>query len=379
MKILFVIDTLETGGAERSLLEITQRFKIYEPIFVQLFKGDTLKGGFEAAGIRVISLNLPVTFNIKKISNHIIPIVNDIKPVLIHSTLFFSDLSARFVKKKYDFILVNSFVNNSYSKRRYEEMRLHMKFKLFVIQQWDRVTSKHVDLFISNSQSIKKSNSDALGISPGKIKVIFRGRDYTAYNNLSANEIIILRKNFGFGDEKIFLNVSRLLERKGQRELLHAFKNVLSKFPDAKLLIVGEGPFRKSLEYEISSLQLSNNAFLLGNRDDVPVLLQIASFFIFPSHFEGLPGALIEAMMSKIPIVASNIDENRECVDENSAVLFEVQNISDLTNKMLEIATQINNSDRIQSAYNFALKNFDINNVAMEYENTYDHLLKLKS
>ncbi|NJW54688.1 hypothetical protein, partial [Salinimicrobium oceani] len=146
-KILFLIDTLQTGGAEKSLLEITKRFKKYEPIFIHLFEGDGLKEQFQQENIQTISLGLPASFEVKKVASHVIPIVREIQPALIHSTLFHSDLVSRFLRKKYNFLTINSFVNNSYSKRRYEELDLKSKFKLLIIQQWDRVTSKNVDFF----------------------------------------------------------------------------------------------------------------------------------------------------------------------------------------------------------------------------------------
>lgn len=376
MKILFLIDTLQTGGAEKSLLEITRRFKKYEPIFIHLFEGDALKQQFQQAGIKVISLNLPISFRAKKIAKYVVPIVEEVQPVIIHSTLFHSDLVARHLRKKFNIPLINSLVNNSYSVRRFKELGLISKSKLFVIQIWDAMTSKNVDFFISNSHAIKCSNSRALRISLDKIKVIFRGRDSSIFRSIPASDSQEIRQNLGIGEDKVFLNVSRLLERKGQRDLLRAFKKVMEVFPDSKLLLAGEGPFRDVLEQEISFLGISKNVFLLGNRGDIPALLQMADFFVFPSHYEGLPGALIEAMMSKIPIVASKIAENQECVDERAAFLFNVQDIRDLSDNMIKVATDSSTYYKVDRAYHFALENFDIRKIAKDYENSYDNLLK---
>ncbi|NJW55695.1 glycosyltransferase, partial [Salinimicrobium oceani] len=93
-----------------------------------------------------------------------------------------------------------------------------------------------------------------MGISLDKIQVIFRGRDKTNFEELPEHKIQEIRKDLGIGDERIYLNVSRLLERKGQSNLLKAFRKVILVFPDSKLLIAGEGPYRDVLEQKIFSL-----------------------------------------------------------------------------------------------------------------------------
>lgn len=378
MKVLFIIDTLETGGAEKSLLDITSGFSYFEPVFLQLFPGEKLASSFKRAGIEVYSYKFSANYNFKRIANEISDTVKKIDPVIIHSTLFRSDMVARELVKQIKVPLVNSFVNNSYSKNRYNNLDVFEKIKLKGIEMWDCYTAKNVDLFISNSETIKKSNAIALNIPREKIKVIYRGRDIAKFNNVDKKKIDELKKEFNIQNEKVFLNVSRLLERKGQLELVKAFGGLVKKHPESKLLIAGAGAFREKLEKEIEEMSLQNSVFLLGNRDDVPDLLKLADFFVFPSHYEGLPGALIEAMFSKTPIIASNIPENLECVDSKKALVFPVGDIEALTTTLLE-ATEFNrNNDSPQEAYNYALENFQIDKIVQKYESVYKDLLKIK-
>ncbi len=65
IKVLYVIDTLYTAGAERSLLEITKRFKKVEPVFVHIYKTDTLKQEFLSSGLSVHSLEVPGDWNLR--------------------------------------------------------------------------------------------------------------------------------------------------------------------------------------------------------------------------------------------------------------------------------------------------------------------------
>lgn len=375
-KILFLLDTLETGGAEKSLLEISKRFKKYEPVFIHLFPGTSLKNQFADAGVEVKSMNFPVTYDFKKIARQLIPVVKEINPAVIHSTLFRSDMVTRHLKRDVGIPIVNSFVNNSYSKRRYKELSVIAKIKLFILQNWDRITSKNVDLFISNSEAIKITNTKALKIHPELIKVIYRGRDPQIFKNVSNEEINSIKEEFPTGKGKVFLNVSRLLHRKGQSDLLKAFKEVSSLYPDSRLLIAGEGPYRQLLQSQINDMGMKDIVFLLGNRGDVPALLKIAHFFVFPSHYEGLPGALIEATLSKKKIIASNIPENLECVQENSVLLFKVGDVDDLKKQMLKVLKEENCQLDLERGYDFAIQNFSIENVVTQYEKTYDELLK---
>lgn len=377
-KICFLIDSLETGGAEKSLLEIASRFQKYTPVFIQLFPGDSLKEKFLEKNIQVMSLNLTPSYNFKEISKFIKPIILKIDPVIIHSTLFRSDMVARHLKKEFNIPLINSLVNNSYSKQRYVQADLLSKLKLYIIQKWDGITAKNVDLFISNSEAIKGTNSKALGIPSKYIKVIYRGRSKVQYQQLDSKDRKALRENFLGRNKKIFLNVSRLLDRKGQIDLLKAFKKLNFEFPETILLIAGEGPHRQILEKKINDLQLNSSVQLLGNRDDVPALLQMADFFVFPSYYEGLPGALIEAMFAKIPIIASEIPENMECINSNNALLFSVGQIDQLLRWMKDALNITDWSLKIEDAYLFALENFEIEKVSALYETTYDELLDKK-
>jgi glycosyltransferase involved in cell wall biosynthesis len=378
-KVLFILDTLEIGGAEKSLLEISSCFTKYVPVFIQLFPGERLKPLFDEHRIEVIQLNLKPSFRFSEIASEVLPYVNKIRPVAIHSTLFKSDLTARALKRRVNIPLINSFVNNSYVSTRYSTMPLVGKIKLYGIQLLDRLTSKNVDLFISNSAAIKFTNAKALGIKdPERIKVIYRGRDKQRFIRRSDESYYQpLIQDLAISGKRVFLNVSRLLSRKGQLDLLDAFKVIKEKYEDVILLIAGEGPVRRQLEERISQLNLPNDVKLLGSRTDVDDLLQVADYFIFPSHYEGLPGALIEAMMAGLPIAASAIPENLECIDHASATLFEVSNIDSIAAAMEHM---LKNPDLIkvkaELAFQVAIKKFDIRSIARQYESVYDQLLK---
>lgn len=379
IKVLYIIDTLEIGGAEKSLVAITSRFKEVIPVFVQVYPGSGLKDKLEDNNIEVHELLIDEGYNFKEALNALLPLMNKVKPDIIHTTLFKSDIIGRKLKKHYKVPLINSLVNNSYIKQRYDNLGLVSKVKLFLVQEFDRYTSSNVDLFISNSEAIKTTNAKALHLDSNKIKVIHRGRDLKHFQNISPVKIEELKTEFELYDKTVFLNVSRLLERKGQLDLLKAFKEVLQDFPDSILLIAGEGVYRATLEDFIFKNDLATNIKLIGNRSDIPELLTLANFFAFPSWYEGLPGALIEAMMSNTPIIASDIPENLECINDSCAKIFEKGNIESLKQGLT--FALLNKSQMLlkaEKAREIAIKNFSISNISEEYEKLYKTIILKK-
>ena len=377
MKVLFVIDTINGSGAERSLVEISQHFKRYTPVFVHLYKGDQLKPNLQEAGIKVYSLNIPGSRNFSKAAKELEKIYEKEKPDLIHSTLFRSDAVTRKLRSKYDIPLVSSFVNNSYNKLRFQNQPLSMQIKLKLVQLYDTYTSKKVDYFISNSETIKNSKAKSTLVDLNKVKVIYRGRDIDIFSTPAPTGVLEdLKKSLGVSGKKVLLNVSRLIERKGQLDLVNAMPAILKKFPDTVLLIAGHGVFEEKLKSRAKELGLENNIKVLGRRPDVPQLLAIADLFVYPSYFEGLPGALIEAMLSEKIIICSDIPENMECVNDKSAITFRRGNVEDLTQNVLETLGNRQQFEPLgKEARKIAVKKFDINKVAMEYEKTYNQLL----
>lgn len=379
IKVLFLIDTLEVGGAETSLVNIAINFKTITPVFIHIYEGANLKSLLIDRGIEVHSLNISPGYNFNLVLKRLIPLMKDIEPDVIHTTLFKSDIIGRKLKKHFNGPLVNSLVNNSYIKERYSNLNYLDRIKLYLIQIYDRRTCREVDLFISNSKAIQDTNSVALKIPLNKIQVIHRGRDINDYNKTSPKRILELKNELSILNQKTLLNVSRLLARKGQLDLLKAFETVSKNYPDMVLLIAGEGQYRDVLQEFISKNILEKKIILLGNRADIPDLLQLSDLFVFPSWYEGLPGALIEAMMAETPILASNIPENLECLSKEEAVIFKKGVVEDLEEKIIWALQNPNEMmEKAQKARKSAIDKFEISKISEQYEKVYNDLLSLK-
>jgi len=113
---------------------------------------------------------------------------------------------------------------------------------------------------------------------------------------------------------RIVGNVARLAEQKGHRDLIAAAARVLERHPDVRFVVAGDGELRGELE--ALAAPLGARFEFLGERGDVPDLLASFELFAFPSHFEGLCLAVIEAQAAGVPVVATPVGGIRETVVE---------------------------------------------------------------
>ncbi len=359
-------------------MEITSRFQHFTPVFVTLFDGrHDLLPEYEKAGIPVIRLGLPVSNRFGEIAGKVDELVREHQAVIVHSSIFRSDMVARRLKSKVK--IVNSLVNNSYRKRRYDGLNWKGKLALMGVQFLDRFSLGKVDLMIANSQVLVDSHRKTIGLDPRKTVVIHRGRPIPVSSNQFTGGRIPSAVPDSYRDRKLetanWLCVGRLIERKGHKDLLKAFAGLLKTRPEDRLVLAGDGEYKREVEKEIKSLEIGGSVDLLGTVKNVGELLSQSDFFVFPSYFEGLPGALIEAMLSKIPIICSDIPENKECVDESMCLFHRVGDSDDLARQLKKALSLEDWEARTQRAYDFAVEHFNIEKISKEYEEVYQKLL----
>jgi glycosyltransferase involved in cell wall biosynthesis len=135
---------------------------------------------------------------------------------------------------------------------------------------------------------------------------------------------------------RIVGNVARLAEQKGQSDLVAAAPPVLERHPDVRFVVVGDGELRAQLE-ELAR-PLGGRFELLGERDDVPDLLASFDVFAFPSRFEGLCLAVIEAQAAGVPVVATPVGGIKETVvDGETGRLVPVGDVEALAAAILAV------------------------------------------
>jgi glycosyltransferase involved in cell wall biosynthesis len=134
-----------------------------------------------------------------------------------------------------------------------------------------------------------------------------------------------LREQLGIDEDvRMILAVGRLSKEKAQMDLLRAFKNLGETHGEinARLVIVGDGPEREPLEAAVASLGLSDRVSFTGQVNNVQVYFVAADVLVNPSHSEGSPYVLLEAMAAGVPIVATAVGGVPEMIENNETALL---------------------------------------------------------
>ncbi len=177
----------------------------------------------------------------------------------------------------------------------------------------DRAVARLVDRVIAVSEAARDFLVTGKGYPARKIVVIPNGRDLAAFTPGAHRETV--RKELGVGGETpVVAVVGRLDAQKGHTHLLRAWPAVRAEFPDARLVLVGDGVLRDVLAGEARALGVADAVTFTGFRADVPRLLDAADVVALPSLYEGMPLTVIEASAMARPIVATRVDGTPEVV-----------------------------------------------------------------
>lgn len=142
---------------------------------------------------------------------------------------------------------------------------------------------------------------------------------------VNVEEMHALRRRFGVEEgARMILTVGRLSKEKAQIDLLHAFKKLSETHGEinARLVIVGDGPESKPLEAAAAALGLGDRVIFAGQVNNVQAYFAAADVLVNPSHSEGSPYVLLEAMAAGLPIVATAVGGVPEMVENNETALL---------------------------------------------------------
>lgn len=149
--------------------------------------------------------------------------------------------------------------------------------------------------------------------SDPRCQVIYNGLEPARFETETDPEAV--RQEFGVPPEApLYIHVGHMRKPKNHLRLLSIFAEVLQQQPAARLLMVGRGGNRieRRVGKRIAELGIRHRVVLCGQRTDVPRLLGAADALIFPSLWEGLPGAVLEACAAGTPVLASDLPGVRE-------------------------------------------------------------------
>jgi len=340
------------GGAERYVKEITKRLKEkYDFIILTSQLSFKLPKYEERKGVHIHRLGIGT-----KLDKYLYPILAPfksffIKKDLIHAVLeSYAGLSLFFhqvLNKKIPTLLT------------LQSGRVKMPKFLFkkIHQAPDKIQA------ISNALAKRAQKFGAKNV-----EVVPNGIDL----NLFSQDLKIKKEKFRI------ICVSHLKKIKGLGYLIEAMPEILAKFPQAKLILIGEGPERKKLEFQIARLGLQDRVELKGKLTNqaIPEELQKAEVFVLPSLSEGLGISILEAQACGVPVIASKVGGILDIIeDRKTGILIEPKNPRQIAQAIIKIFSQPEFAQKLIQNAKDDLKKYDWQNIAQKINRIYQELL----
>jgi glycosyltransferase involved in cell wall biosynthesis len=178
---------------------------------------------------------------------------------------------------------------------------------------------------------------EQIGVPSDRIRVIYNGVDPTLFAPASRSEA---RQTLGLPvNARVLLYVGNLLQSKGCHELVHAFARLRARDPKPLLLaLVGDGADRPALEQLAADHGLSGSIYFAGRcaHDRLPAWFAASDVLCLPSHAEGVPNVVLEAMACGIPVVASRVGGIPEVLEDEAGLLVPPRDVARLTDALGE-------------------------------------------
>jgi len=195
---------------------------------------------------------------------------------------------------------------------------------------------KNVDVIIAISEGVK----DVLvksGIAPEVIEVVPSGIDFSPFEQVESRDF--LRREFSFAPDDFLVGiVAQLEDHKGHRYLIEAAKILKERTSKIKIVIVGKGSLELELDQQARDLHVNDLVYFLGFRDDVPRIMASLDLFVLSSYLEGLGTSIMDAMASRLPVVATAVGGIPEIVVNNqTGILVPSRNPHALAEAILKL------------------------------------------
>jgi len=216
------------------------------------------------------------------------------------------------------------------------------------------------------------------GLPPHRVEIVYNGVDVSAFGRDKVDRNSI-RRELGVGDEEfIILQVARLDTIKDHATAVRAIAAALPRHPSIRLLIVGDGPERETIEQAITGLGLGHRVTMLGMRGDVRrLLLSAADAFLLTSVSEGIPVTILEAMAAGVPVVSTAVGGVPELIEHGkTGLLAPAGDAASLSESLVRLAGDDDLRRRLAAAaHQRAIARFSEAQMIGHYDRIYREML----
>ena len=325
MRILHVINSLATGGAEKLILDTLPLYK-QKGVHVDLL----LLWDNNCIFTQELKKMDCCTIHILKTSKNYKDIYNVLSIFKIAKILKNYDLAhVHLFPAQYYVVFANILISNKCKLVFTEHNTTNRRIKSKLFKPLESFIYKRYTKLVCITEEIKNIYINYLNKSVSQLVVIQNGvnieniTEAKPYDKLSLNSQIS-------SEDVVLIQVAAFRPQKDQLTLIKAMQFLPIHF---KLILIGEGENKKICETFVTKEKLANRVFFLGQRTDISRLLKSVDLVVLASHYEGLSLSSIAGLASGVPFVASDVPGLHEIV-KGYGVLFEEGNTTDLINKI---------------------------------------------
>jgi glycosyltransferase involved in cell wall biosynthesis len=368
-KILFVIPSLVGGGAERVTLNILKhldRERFIPHLAMFSYEGEYLTQVPNDVSIYNLNWDLKKKqwINIFKLIKILaFKIYSELKPDIIISSLVYANLiviiSRKFSPIKPPIIITEQ--NNT--------LQAQNNFRILKIKTlwWIKRIYPQADEIIAVSKGVAKDLAKSFGVPKDKIQVIYNGTDLAFIKNAVQEPVdnIALTR----GNAPVIIACGRLQYQKNYPLLLEAFAKTL-KHIDSRLLILGQGEDRSSLEELVARLGIRERVVFLGFQKNPYKYLAVSDIFVLSSRWEGAPNVLLEAMACGVPVISTRCHYGPEEIitDGVNGLLVPVGDKDAMADAIIRLLKDKQLREHLIVGGNKRVIDFSIDKMTLEYE-----------
>ena len=312
-RVAIVIDSLQTGGAQKLVTAFVSSAGDYgiKPVVINLRKGGSpaIINSIQSSGVEVITVPSRSLFGLKRF-RWLVNFFRDSKIDIVHTHLLYANVLGSIASRLAKVPVVCTLHSTQFQK-------MGRPHKLLTPLE-DICLRYFANRILAVGEKVAAAHRRHY---PGRsVDVITTGIPKPKFP--SAQERERLRREItSDGSNAVVITVGRFTGAKGYEDMIAAFNLLRKRAPNPKLMMVGSGPNAETIKNQIKDLDLHHSVILTGEREDVPRLLASSDVFASSSHREGLPLAVLEAMMAGLPVVATSVGDIPNVVTKETGVV----------------------------------------------------------